>query len=157
MATGEIIRPGDKKFIPNEGMPTYRRPYEKGRLIINFSVRSPFLFTFEFLSVILKLAYVALVTLRVSDCLFVFKKYYILRSRFQKSMTWIWLEIKSNLQSWSVFGVVHLPSDAFNKAKLIICIIDGWKSIMSSMDHADLYSGLYSAKYFINVLTSLHC
>lgn len=38
--TGELIKPGDTKCVLNEGMPTYRRPFEKGRLIIHFSVRS---------------------------------------------------------------------------------------------------------------------
>ncbi|XP_064193735.1 dnaJ homolog subfamily A member 1-like [Anguilla rostrata] len=38
---GELIRPGDRKCVLNEGMPTYRRPFEKGRLIILFSVLFP--------------------------------------------------------------------------------------------------------------------
>ncbi|XP_036372885.1 dnaJ homolog subfamily A member 1-like [Megalops cyprinoides] len=38
---GELIRPGDKKYILNEGMPMHRRPFEKGRLIIAFSVTFP--------------------------------------------------------------------------------------------------------------------
>ncbi|XP_039880089.1 dnaJ homolog subfamily A member 1 isoform X1 [Simochromis diagramma] len=38
---GELIRPGDTKCVLNEGMPTYRRPFEKGRLIIHFSVVFP--------------------------------------------------------------------------------------------------------------------
>uniref|UniRef100_A0A3Q3WJW0 Uncharacterized protein n=1 Tax=Mola mola TaxID=94237 RepID=A0A3Q3WJW0_MOLML len=38
---GELIKPGDTKCVVNEGMPTYRRPYEKGRLIIHFSVVFP--------------------------------------------------------------------------------------------------------------------
>lgn len=38
---GELIKPGDTKCVLNEGMPTYRRPFEKGRLIINFSVVFP--------------------------------------------------------------------------------------------------------------------
>ncbi|KAL3996509.1 dual specificity tyrosine-phosphorylation-regulated kinase 2/3/4 [Sarotherodon galilaeus] len=32
-------KPGDTKCVLNEGMPMYRRPFEKGRLIIHFSVR----------------------------------------------------------------------------------------------------------------------
>lgn len=36
--TGELIKPGDTKCVLNEGMPIHRRPFEKGRLIINFSV-----------------------------------------------------------------------------------------------------------------------
>ncbi|KAJ8271271.1 hypothetical protein COCON_G00101300 [Conger conger] len=38
---GELIRPGDKKCVLSEGMPMYRRPFEKGRLIIKFSVVFP--------------------------------------------------------------------------------------------------------------------
>ncbi|XP_055739404.1 dnaJ homolog subfamily A member 1 isoform X2 [Salvelinus fontinalis] len=34
---GELIKPGDKKCVLNEGMPMHRRPFEKGRLIILFS------------------------------------------------------------------------------------------------------------------------
>ena len=36
---GELIKPGDKKCVLNEGMPIHRRPFEKGRLIILFSVK----------------------------------------------------------------------------------------------------------------------
>lgn len=35
------IKPGDLKEISNEGMPTYKRPYDKGALIIRFSVKFP--------------------------------------------------------------------------------------------------------------------
>lgn len=35
-----MIKPGDTKCVLNEGMPMHRRPFEKGRLIIHFSVRS---------------------------------------------------------------------------------------------------------------------
>ncbi|KAJ3614882.1 hypothetical protein NHX12_018451 [Muraenolepis orangiensis] len=38
---GELVKPGDRKCILNEGMPTHRRPFEKGRLIINFLVVFP--------------------------------------------------------------------------------------------------------------------
>lgn len=38
---GELIKPGDKKCVLGEGMPTHRRPFEKGRLIIHFSVVFP--------------------------------------------------------------------------------------------------------------------
>ncbi|KAA0721894.1 DnaJ -like protein subfamily A member 1 [Triplophysa tibetana] len=38
---GDLIKPGDKKCVLNEGMPTYRRPFEKGRLIILFNVVFP--------------------------------------------------------------------------------------------------------------------
>jgi len=38
---GEVIKTGDLKQIYSEGMPTYRNPFEKGRLIIQFSVIFP--------------------------------------------------------------------------------------------------------------------
>ncbi|XP_015250442.1 PREDICTED: dnaJ homolog subfamily A member 1 [Cyprinodon variegatus] len=38
---GELIKPADTKCVLNEGMPMYRRPFEKGRLIIHFSVVFP--------------------------------------------------------------------------------------------------------------------
>jgi len=38
---GEVVTPGDIKCIENEGMPTYKRPFEKGRLIVRFSVQFP--------------------------------------------------------------------------------------------------------------------
>jgi len=38
---GEVIKPGDIKCIMNEGMPIYRNPMEKGRLVIQFSVKFP--------------------------------------------------------------------------------------------------------------------
>ncbi|KAB5518267.1 hypothetical protein PHYPO_G00163770 [Pangasianodon hypophthalmus] len=38
---GELIRPGDKKCVLNEGMPLHRRPFEKGRLVILFNVVFP--------------------------------------------------------------------------------------------------------------------
>ncbi|KAM9818536.1 dnaJ homolog subfamily A member 1 [Syngnathus typhle] len=38
---GELIKPGDTKCVSNEGMPMYRRPFEKGKLIIHFSVVFP--------------------------------------------------------------------------------------------------------------------
>lgn len=38
---GEVIKHGDCKVILNEGMPQYRNPFEKGRLIISFSVKFP--------------------------------------------------------------------------------------------------------------------
>jgi len=40
-APGEVVTPGDIKCIDGEGMPTYRRPFEKGRLIIRFNVQFP--------------------------------------------------------------------------------------------------------------------
>ncbi|XP_018431238.1 PREDICTED: dnaJ homolog subfamily A member 1-like [Nanorana parkeri] len=38
---GNVIRPGDTKRIPKEGMPKYRDPFEKGDLIIQFQVKFP--------------------------------------------------------------------------------------------------------------------
>jgi len=38
---GEFIKPNDVKCVLNEGMPIYKNPYEKGRLIINFNIKFP--------------------------------------------------------------------------------------------------------------------
>lgn len=38
---GHVIKYGDTKYIANEGMPIYRNPFEKGRLIIQFIVDFP--------------------------------------------------------------------------------------------------------------------
>jgi len=38
---GEVIKNGDLKCVFSEGMPTYRNPFEKGKLIIQFSVNFP--------------------------------------------------------------------------------------------------------------------
>ncbi|CAJ0941119.1 unnamed protein product [Ranitomeya imitator] len=38
---GQIVKHGDIKCVLNEGMPIYRRPCEKGRLIIEFQVNFP--------------------------------------------------------------------------------------------------------------------
>ncbi|XP_059689429.1 dnaJ homolog subfamily A member 1 isoform X3 [Gavia stellata] len=38
---GEVVKHGAIKCVLNEGMPIYRRPYEKGRLIIEFRVNFP--------------------------------------------------------------------------------------------------------------------
>ncbi|XP_072613425.1 dnaJ homolog subfamily A member 1-like [Vulpes vulpes] len=38
---GQIVKHGDIKRVLNEGMPIYRRPYEKGRLIIKSEVNFP--------------------------------------------------------------------------------------------------------------------
>ncbi|KAI2796379.1 hypothetical protein RDWZM_006977 [Blomia tropicalis] len=38
---GEVIKHGMIKFVVNEGMPTYKNPFEKGKLIIQFSVEFP--------------------------------------------------------------------------------------------------------------------
>uniref|UniRef100_A0A8D0G840 Uncharacterized protein n=1 Tax=Sphenodon punctatus TaxID=8508 RepID=A0A8D0G840_SPHPU len=35
---GEVIKPGDVKSIPNEGMPIYRTPTQRGKLIVHFQV-----------------------------------------------------------------------------------------------------------------------
>lgn len=38
---GEVIKSGDVKCIVNEGMPQYKNPFEKGKLIIQFLVNFP--------------------------------------------------------------------------------------------------------------------
>lgn len=38
---GEVLKNGDLKCIFNEGMPTYRNPFEKGKLLIQFVVDFP--------------------------------------------------------------------------------------------------------------------
>uniref|UniRef100_A0A1I8G3G4 J domain-containing protein n=1 Tax=Macrostomum lignano TaxID=282301 RepID=A0A1I8G3G4_9PLAT len=38
---GEVIRHGSYKTVEHEGMPTYKNPFEKGRLIIHFTVEFP--------------------------------------------------------------------------------------------------------------------
>ena len=38
---GEVIKDGDIKCIIGEGMPMYRNPFDKGRLVVNFSVEFP--------------------------------------------------------------------------------------------------------------------
>lgn len=38
---GEVIKHGDVKCVLNEGMPEYKNPFEKGRLIIQFFVTFP--------------------------------------------------------------------------------------------------------------------
>ena len=38
---GSIIKPGEKKVIENEGMPLYKNPLSKGRLVIEFDVEFP--------------------------------------------------------------------------------------------------------------------
>uniref|UniRef100_A0A2K5YEF4 J domain-containing protein n=1 Tax=Mandrillus leucophaeus TaxID=9568 RepID=A0A2K5YEF4_MANLE len=38
---GQTVKHGDIKCVLNEGMPIYHRPYEKGRLIIEFKVNFP--------------------------------------------------------------------------------------------------------------------
>lgn len=38
---GEVIKTGDLKMVRGEGMPQYRNPFEKGRLIIQFNVLFP--------------------------------------------------------------------------------------------------------------------
>jgi len=38
---GEFIKPNEIKCVLNEGMPMYKSPFEKGRLIVNFNVKFP--------------------------------------------------------------------------------------------------------------------
>jgi len=37
----DIIKPGDVKAIPEEGMPIYKRPMERGTLYIKFTIEFP--------------------------------------------------------------------------------------------------------------------
>ena len=39
--SGEVIKEGDIKCIMGEGMPQYRNPFDKGRLVISFTVNFP--------------------------------------------------------------------------------------------------------------------
>jgi len=41
LLVGKVIKHGDIKSIVNEGMPTYKSPFVKGQLIIQFSVKFP--------------------------------------------------------------------------------------------------------------------
>ena len=41
MLIGEVTKHGDVKCIIGEGMPQYKNPFEKGRLIIQFLVTFP--------------------------------------------------------------------------------------------------------------------
>ena len=38
---GEVIKTNDLKCVYGEGMPTYRNPFEKGKLIVKFAVDFP--------------------------------------------------------------------------------------------------------------------
>lgn len=38
---GQVVTPGDVRCVMSEGMPLHKRPYEKGRLIIRFTVQFP--------------------------------------------------------------------------------------------------------------------
>jgi len=38
---GDVIRPSDVRVIPGEGMPTHKRPFEKGNLYIQFNIEFP--------------------------------------------------------------------------------------------------------------------
>jgi len=38
---GEVIKPGEVKSITNEGMPIYKRPFDKGHLYIKFEIKFP--------------------------------------------------------------------------------------------------------------------
>jgi DnaJ family protein A protein 2 len=40
-SSNEIIRPGEVKVLPDEGMPIYNKPSERGRLIVKFRVKFP--------------------------------------------------------------------------------------------------------------------
>lgn len=38
---GDVVKPGDVRMIPGEGMPHYKNPFEKGNMYITFEVRFP--------------------------------------------------------------------------------------------------------------------
>jgi len=38
---GDVINPGDIRVLENEGMPTHKRPFEKGNLYIHFNIEFP--------------------------------------------------------------------------------------------------------------------
>ena len=40
-AAGDVIKPGSVKCIPGEGFPIHKRPFDKGRLFIKFTVEFP--------------------------------------------------------------------------------------------------------------------
>ena len=40
-STGEVVQHGMVKAVSDEGMPRYRNPFSKGRLIIQFAVNFP--------------------------------------------------------------------------------------------------------------------
>ena len=40
-SSGEVIKDGDIKCVLNEGMPQYKNPFEKGKLIVKFNVEFP--------------------------------------------------------------------------------------------------------------------
>ena len=39
--TGSVIKPGDVKVISGEGMPHYKRPFDKGDLFLTFEIEFP--------------------------------------------------------------------------------------------------------------------
>ena len=41
LTPGSVITPGLEKEIPGEGMPTHKRPFDKGSLFVTFDVRFP--------------------------------------------------------------------------------------------------------------------
>jgi len=40
-ASGEVVTPGEIRLIQNEGMPLYKKPYEKGNMYVQFNVEFP--------------------------------------------------------------------------------------------------------------------
>jgi len=38
---GDVIKPGDMRMIGGEGMPTHRRPFDKGNLFVTFKIKFP--------------------------------------------------------------------------------------------------------------------
>eukprot|EP01006_Ploeotia_vitrea_P028910 TRINITY_DN61548_c0_g2_i1.p1 TRINITY_DN61548_c0_g2~~TRINITY_DN61548_c0_g2_i1.p1 ORF type:complete len:418 (+),score=77.02 TRINITY_DN61548_c0_g2_i1:82-1335(+) len=51
---GEMIKPGQTKAIPNEGMPQKGNPFDKGQLLIKFEIEMPDTLTDEQLKVLAK-------------------------------------------------------------------------------------------------------
>jgi len=51
---GELIKPGQIKSIPNEGMPTKGNPFDKGQLLVRFEIDMPESLTEEQLKVLAK-------------------------------------------------------------------------------------------------------
>lgn len=38
---GQVIKPGEVKMIQGEGMPAYKRPFDKGNLFVTFEIKFP--------------------------------------------------------------------------------------------------------------------
>jgi len=51
----EVIKPNSMKQITNEGMPTYKSPFDKGNLFIKFEVEFPTTIPEKFLDELIKI------------------------------------------------------------------------------------------------------